>query len=204
MKKTKIGILISGRGSNMVSIAEHIKEHNVPGEIALVFSNVGDAPGLKKAEELGIGTVSFSHKGFPSRKEFDMAVASELDKRDVELVCLAGFMRLLSKWFVRKYSNRIINIHPSLLPAFTGLDAQEQAFDWGAKVAGCTVHFVDEKLDHGPIILQRTVPVLNGDTADELSRRILDQEHKTYPEAVELYCRGRLKVDGRKVQIKSK
>ncbi len=199
----KIGILISGRGSNMLSIIEHIKTHDVPAEVAIVFSNNENAPGLEKAKELGIDTAAFSHKQFSSRKEFDQAVAERLDEKGVDLVCLAGFMRLLSKWFVRHYHNRIMNIHPSLLPAFTGLDAQKQAYDWGVKVAGCTVHFVDEKLDHGPIILQETVNISNNDTADSLAEKILEKEHEIYPLAVELFCRGRLTIDGRKVYIEN-
>jgi phosphoribosylglycinamide formyltransferase-1 len=201
MNKVKIGILISGRGSNMVSIAEAIKRGDIPAEISLVFSNVPKAPGLEKAKKLGIETASFTHKGFSSREDFDYAVSVELDKRGVELVCLAGYMRLLSPWFVGQYKNRIMNIHPALLPSFPGLDAQSQAFDWGVKVTGCTVHFVDEELDHGPIILQEAVPVEENDTAESLAERILEVEHRIYPKAVDLFCRGLLTVKDRKVVI---
>jgi phosphoribosylglycinamide formyltransferase-1 len=202
MGKVKIGILISGRGSNMVSIAEAINHGEMPGEIAVVFSNVTDAPGIAKAGSLGLETVSFTHKGFKSREEFDRAVAAELDKRNVELVCLAGYMRLLSSWFVARYKNRIMNVHPALLPSFPGTDAQCQAIEWGVKISGATVHFVDDKLDNGPIIIQESVPVLASDDTKSLSERILEIEHKIYPKAVELYCRGLLKVDGRKVVIR--
>jgi phosphoribosylglycinamide formyltransferase-1 len=201
MNKVKIGILISGRGSNMVSIAEAVKRGNIPAEVSLVFSNMPDAPGLKKAENLGIETTSFSHKGFSSREDFDNAVSVELDKRNIELICLAGYMRLLSGGFVKHYKNRIMNIHPALLPSFPGLDAQKQALDWGVKVSGATVHFVDEELDHGPIILQEAVPVEESDTEESLEERILKVEHKIYPKAVELFCRGLLTVKDRKVVI---
>jgi len=201
MNKVKIGILISGRGSNMVSIAEAVKHGNIPAEISIVFSNVPEAPGLKKAKNLGIETASFTHKGFSSREDFDKAVSIELDKRGVNLVCLAGYMRMLSAGFVGHYKNRIMNIHPALLPSFPGLDAQSQAFDWGVKVTGCTVHFVDEELDHGPIILQEAVPVAENDTADSLTERILEVEHRIYPKAVDLFCRGLLTVKDRKVVI---
>jgi phosphoribosylglycinamide formyltransferase-1 len=201
MNKVKIGILISGRGSNMVSIVEAVKRGDIPAEVSLVFSNVPEAPGLKKAKNLGIETASFTHKEFPSREDFDKAVSIELDKRGVDLVCLAGYMRMLSNEFVEHYKNRIMNIHPALLPSFPGLDAQKQAFDWGVKVTGCTVHFVDKELDHGPIILQETVPVAENDTADSLTERILEIEHRIYPKAVDLFCRGLLTVKDRKVVI---
>jgi len=201
MNKVKIGILISGRGSNMVSIAEGVKRGDIPAEISLVFSNLPETPGIEKAKNLGIETASFTHKGFSSREDFDRAVSVELDKRGIDLVCLAGYMRLLSPWFVGQYKNRIMNIHPALLPSFPGLDAQSQAFDWGVKVTGCTVHFVDEELDHGPIILQEAVPVKENDTAESLTKRILDVEHRIYPKAVELFCRGLLTVKDRKVVI---
>ncbi|MBN2135371.1 MAG: phosphoribosylglycinamide formyltransferase [Acidobacteria bacterium] len=186
----------------MVSIVERLCSEKEPvGEVVFVFSNITDAQGLEKAKNFGIETLSFSHKIYSSRKEFDEAVASEIEKRDIDLVCLAGYMRLLSKGFIRKFRNRIMNIHPSLLPSFTGLDAQGQAFDWGVRYTGCTVHFVDEELDHGPIILQRTVEVLQDDTKESLTDRILEMEHQIYPEAVDLYCRDKLKVEGRKVSI---
>ena len=201
MEKVKIGILISGRGSNMAAIAQAVHKGQIPAGIAVVFSNVTDAKGIAKAEAFGIETVSFSHKGFKSREDFDRAVAAELDKRDVGLVCLAGYMRLLSPWFVNKYKNKIMNVHPALLPAFPGVDAQKQAVEWGAKVSGATVHFVDDRLDNGPIIIQESVPVFASDDEESLAERILEVEHKIYPKAVELFCRGLLKVDGRKVVI---
>lgn len=202
MGNVRIAILISGRGSNMVSIAEAVKRGDIPAEIALVFSNVTDAAGIEKAKNMGLETVAFAHKGFKSREEFDRAVAAELDKRNAELICLAGYMRLLSTWFVNKYKNKIMNVHPALLPAFPGTDAQRQAVEWGAKISGATVHFVDDKLDNGPIIIQEAVPVMEHDNEETLSRRILEVEHKIYPKAVELFCRGLLKVDGRKVIIR--
>jgi phosphoribosylglycinamide formyltransferase-1 len=201
-KKKRIAVLISGRGSNMVSIVENLRSAKEPaGEVVFVFSNIADAPGLEKAGSLGIETLSFSHKNFSSRKEFDEAVATEIENREIDLICLAGYMRLLSKGFIRRFRNRIINIHPSLLPSFTGLDAQGQAFDWGVRYTGCTVHFVDEELDHGPIIIQRVVEILQDDTKESLTHRILEMEHQIYPEAVDLYCRDKLKVEGRKVSI---
>jgi phosphoribosylglycinamide formyltransferase-1 len=202
MPKKRIGILISGRGSNMMSIMDTCERGEINGEIVLVVSNKKDAPGLEKAAQRGYETLFISHRDFPSREEFDKAVAEELEKRGVDLVCLAGFMRLLSDWFVRRFRNRIMNIHPALLPAFPGLDAQRQAVEHGAKISGATVHFVDEELDHGPIIIQRAVEVRNDDTDETLSERILKVEHQIYPEAVRLFCAGRLRVEGRKVVIR--
>lgn len=195
----RIGILISGRGSNMLALADAVKHGRIPNaEIALVISNVADAGGLGKASELGIPTFVHSHKGC-TREEHDRAMAAELRRHGVELICLAGYMRLLSPWFIREFENRILNIHPSLLPAFPGLDAQKQALEYGVKFTGCTVHLVDEELDHGPIVKQSVVPVLPGDTTETLSARILAEEHKTYTEAVALILSGKFHIEGRRI-----
>ena len=182
----KIGILISGRGSNMVALVDAVKSGEIPlSEVAVVISDKADAAGLAKARERGVETVVVERRG-RSRVEHDAEIISELTSRGVELVCLAGYMRLLSPSFVQAFPNKIINIHPSLLPAFPGLDAQRQAFEAGVKVTGCTVHYVDELLDHGEVILQKEVEVLDGDTVESLSARILEQEHTLYVEAVKL------------------
>lgn len=186
----KIGILISGRGSNMVAIADAVANGEIPlSEVAVVISDKADAAGLVKAAERGVETVVIERNG-RKRAEHDAEIISELNKRGVELVCLAGYMRLLSPDFVRAFPNRIVNIHPSLLPAFPGLDAQRQALEAGAKVSGCTVHYVDELLDHGPTILQREVEVRDGDTVEELSARILNEEHAAYVEALKMIAAG--------------
>jgi phosphoribosylglycinamide formyltransferase 1 len=186
----KLGILISGRGSNMVALADAVRGGEIPGsEVVVVISDKPDAPGLEKARERGIETLVVERGGRP-RVEHDAEIVEELKKRHVELICLAGYMRLLSKDFVAAFPEQIINIHPSLLPAFPGLDAQRQAFDAGVKETGCTVHYVDEHLDHGPVILQRTVEVLGADTAETLSARILAEEHGLYVEAVKLLVKG--------------
>ena len=180
----KIGILISGRGSNMVAIVDAVASGEIPAaEVAVVISDKADAAGLEKAREHGVATVVVERKGRP-RVEHDAEITGELRKRGVELVCLAGYMRLLSAEFVQAFPNRIINIHPSLLPDFPGLDAQKRAFEAGGKVTGCTVHYVDELLDHGEVILQRAVEVLDDDTVESLSARILEQEHRLYVEAI--------------------
>jgi phosphoribosylglycinamide formyltransferase-1 len=199
--KTRVGILISGRGSNMVSLLEGMRDGSIRGEPALVFSNVADAPGLAKAAELGVPTETLSHKGFKPRQEHEKRVIEILRRYEVELVCLAGYMRLLSPLLVGAFRDRILNIHPALLPAFPGLHSQKQALDYGVKVSGCTVHIVDEECDHGPIVLQAPVPVLDDDDEDQLSARILEQEHRLYREAVALYCAGRLRIEGRRVRI---
>lgn len=180
----KIGILISGRGSNMVALVDAVKVGEIPdSEIAVVISDKPHAAGIEKAKARGVDTVVVERRG-RIREEHDAEIIAELRKHDVELVCLAGYMRLLSKDFIHVFENRIINIHPSLLPAFPGLDAQQQAIDSGVKISGCTVHFVNEELDAGPIILQRVVEVNGEDTAETLSARILEQEHQAYVEAV--------------------
>jgi phosphoribosylglycinamide formyltransferase 1 len=180
----KIGILISGRGSNMVALVDAVQSGEIPdSEVAVVISDKPDAAGLAKAHDRGVDTVVVERRG-RSREEHDAEIIAELQIRNVELVCLAGYMRLLSKGFVHAFENRIINIHPSLLPAFPGLNVQQQAIDAGVNVSGCTVHFVNEDLDAGPIILQREVEVKDGDTAETLAARILEQEHGAYVEAV--------------------
>ncbi|MCO6511261.1 MAG: phosphoribosylglycinamide formyltransferase [Aridibacter famidurans] len=199
----RIGILISGRGSNMVAITRAVQEGKVPdSEVAVVISDKSAAPGLEKASALGVETAVVARKGRP-REEHDAEIVSVLKDKEVDLVCLAGYMRLLSPSFVREFPNRIINIHPSLLPSFKGLDAQKQAVDYGVKVSGCTVHFVDEELDHGAIIAQIPVPVLDNDTAEELSARILEIEHETYVEAVRKIAAGGFRIEGRRVVLGS-
>ena len=180
----KIGILISGRGSNMLALVEAVNTGEIPNsEIAVVISDKPDAAGLAKAASRGVETVIIERRG-RTREEHDAEIAAELDRRGVELVCLAGYMRLLSTGFVRAFPNRIVNIHPSLLPSFPGLDAQKQAIEHGVKISGCTVHFVNEDLDAGPIILQKAVEVRDDDTEETLSARVLEQEHAAYVEAV--------------------
>ena len=180
----KLGVLISGRGSNLKAIIDAIQQNRLDASIAIVISNRADAPGLDHARNAGIATLTLSHRDYPSREEYDRALVAELRKRDVEIVCLAGFMRLLSPVFVEAYENRILNIHPSLLPKYPGLHPQQQAIDDGATVSGATVHIVNTDLDAGPIVLQRTVPILPGDSAESLAARILEIEHQLYPEAI--------------------
>lgn len=196
----KLGILLSGRGSNFEAIADAVKSGRLPAEIAIVISNRADAPGLESARRRGLNAVLIRSRG-RRREEHDAEMVGALKQARVDLVCLAGYMRLLSPEFVRAFPNRILNIHPSLLPAFPGLEAQRQALEAGAKVSGCTVHFVDEHLDHGPIILQKTVPVLEGDDVHSLSARILEQEHIAYSEAIKLVLSGEVEVrDGRVIR----
>lgn len=196
----RLGILLSGRGSNFEAIARNIREGALDAEIAVVISNREAAPGLALARSLGLNAVSLPSKGI-DREAFDAQLVEVLQRAEVDLVCLAGYMRLLSPVFIRAFPQRILNIHPSLLPAFPGLDAQHQAFDYGVKVSGCTVHFVDEQLDNGPIIRQATVPVLAGDTAGALSARILEQEHRVYSEAIRIVLAGHYRIEGRRVII---
>jgi len=199
----KIGILISGRGSNMVAIVEAVQNGRIPdSEVTVVISDKKSAQGLERAKERGIETVVITRNG-RGREEHDAEIIGELKKRNVGLVCLAGYMRLLSCDFVRAFPDKIVNIHPSLLPAFPGLDAQRQAIEYGVKVSGCTVHFVDDALDHGAIILQKTIEVKDKDTAETLSARILEQEHVLYVEAVKCIAEGKVEIKGRKVLIKS-
>ncbi len=196
----RIGILLSGRGSNFEAIADSVAAGRVQAEIAAVISNRGEARGLEIARERGFEAVCIPSKGVP-RDEYDRLVANELKSRDVDLVCLAGFMRLLTAEFCNAFPMRILNIHPSLLPAFPGLDAQKQALEHGVKISGCTVHFVDPQLDAGPIVLQAAVPVLDGDTAESLSARILVEEHRIYSEAIAMVLAGRWRIEGRRVVV---
>lgn len=195
----RIGILISGRGSNMVALAEAVAEGRIPGaEIAVVVSDQRSAPGLNLAAARGIEALAIERRG-RTRAEHDREIVAALKERRVELVCLAGYMRLLSAEFVEAFRNRILNIHPSLLPAFPGLDPHRQAIEHGVKWTGCTVHFVDETLDGGPIVAQTTVPVLDDDTVETLSARILTEEHKLYAAAVRLVTSGEYEINGRRV-----
>ena len=201
MSKPKLGILISGRGSNMVAIIDAICEGRLDAEAAVVISNIESAPGLEKARELGITTVVIPRKG-RDREEHDREIISALKNHAVSLVCLAGYMRLLSSFFVNEFENRILNIHPSLLPAFPGVDAQRQALEAGVKITGCTVHLVDEQLDHGPIVMQRAVDVLDADTVESLSARILEQEHQIYPDAIARVLNREFRVEGQRTFIR--
>jgi phosphoribosylglycinamide formyltransferase-1 len=194
----RLGILISGRGSNFEAIADRVASGALDAEIAVVLSNRSDAKGLESARARGLNAVCLPSKGL-DREVYDQQLIDELQLHQVDLVCLAGFMRLLSARFVRAFAGRILNIHPSLLPAFPGLDAQHQALTHGVKVAGCTVHFVDEELDAGPIVLQATVPVHDDDTVEALSARILAEEHRIYSEAIALVLSGRYRIEGRRV-----
>jgi phosphoribosylglycinamide formyltransferase-1 len=194
----KLGILLSGRGSNFVAIADSIDAGRIPGaQISVVISNRPDAPGLATARQRGLNAVLIPSKG-KTREQHDREMVDVLQQNSVDLVCLAGYMRLLSPWFVQQFPRRILNIHPSLLPSFPGLEAQQQAFAYGVKVSGCTVHFVDEELDHGAIIVQKTVPVLDSDDEHTLAERILEQEHQAYSEAVRIVVDGENSVVGRR------
>jgi phosphoribosylglycinamide formyltransferase 1 len=194
-----LGILLSGRGSNFVAIADSIAAGRIPNaRIAIVISNREDAPGLETARQRGLNAFAIPSKGKP-REEHDREVVAALLDNKVDLVCLAGYMRLLSPWFVRQFPARILNIHPSLLPAFPGLEAQQQAFAYGVRVSGCTVHLVDEELDHGAIIVQKTVPVLDSDDEHTLAARILEQEHIAYTEAINIVLEGRFEITGRRL-----
>jgi phosphoribosylglycinamide formyltransferase-1 len=194
-----LGILLSGRGSNFEAIAKNVAAGRIPNaQISIVISNRADAGGIATAQRLGFTSAVIPSKG-KDREAHDREVAATLQRHNTDLVCLAGYMRLLSPWFVRQFPHRILNIHPSLLPAFPGLEAQEQAFAYGVKVSGCTVHFVDEELDHGPIIVQKTVPVLDTDDEHSLAARILEQEHIAYSEAINLVLAGKFTVLGRRL-----
>jgi phosphoribosylglycinamide formyltransferase-1 len=197
----RLGILISGRGSNFEAIANSIARKKLDAEIAIVISNRANAPGLDIARERGIPLRVIASAGL-ERDAYDKLLIEELQTHQVDLVCLAGFMRLLSASVIRAFPNRVLNIHPSLLPAFSGLDAQRQALGYGVRIAGCTVHFVDEFLDSGPIIIQSAVPVLEGDSVESLSARILVQEHLIYPKAIGYIADGRITVKGRRVSIR--
>jgi phosphoribosylglycinamide formyltransferase 1 len=194
-----LGILLSGRGSNFVAIADSIAAGRIPdARIAVVITNRSDAPGLETARDRGLKALVLPSKGKP-REEHDREVVTALIENRVDLICLAGYMRLLSPWFVQQFPRKILNIHPSLLPSFPGLEAQEQAFAYGVKISGCTVHFVDEELDHGAIVVQKTVPVLDGDDEHTLAARILAQEHAAYSEAISIVLEGKFEIIGRRV-----
>ena len=194
-----LAILLSGRGSNFVAIADNIEAGRIPGaRIAVVISNRADAPGLQIAQQRGLNAIHIPSKG-KARDQHDREVVDALREHKVDLVCLAGYMRLLSPWFVQQFPHRILNIHPSLLPSFPGLEAQQQAFAYGVKVSGCTVHFVDEELDHGAIIVQKTVPVLDTDDEHTLVERILEQEHIAYTDAINVVVDGNYEVVGRRL-----
>ena len=200
-----IAVFISGRGSNFLALLKNIEKGVLKNcQIAVVFSNNPNAKGLEYAAEAGIKTIVIPSKNRSDRAEYDKEIINALSEYNIDLICLAGYMRIVTQELVDAYKNRIINIHPALLPSFPGLHAQKQAIDYGVKVSGCTVHFVDGGMDTGPVILQKTVPVYDNDTEDTLSERILEQEHTAYSEAVALYAAGRLKVYGRKVEVLDK
>ncbi|HWZ53512.1 MAG TPA: phosphoribosylglycinamide formyltransferase [Candidatus Acidoferrales bacterium] len=203
MTKTRIGVLLSGRGSNFEALADSVAAGRIPNaEIAIVISNRENAAGIEKARGRGIAAEVIPSRGL-EREPYDKLVIAALAEKKVELVCLAGYMRLLSPVFVAAFRNRILNIHPSLLPAFPGLESQRQALEHGAKFSGCTVHFVDENLDAGPIILQSAIPIRDDDTPETLSERVLREEHRIYTEAVRIVLEGRYKIEGRRVLLTS-
>ena len=197
-----IAVLCSGSGTNLQAIIDGVKSGYIPARIALVVSDKADAFALERAKKAGIETLVLSARRFKSREDFDKEIVRNLKARNVELVVLAGFMRLLSSYFIREYRNRIMNIHPALLPSFKGTHGIKDALEYGAKVTGPTVHFVDEDLDHGPIILQKAVEIKEGDTEETLLGRVHAEEHRIYPEAVKLFAEGKLKVEGRKVRVR--
>ncbi len=205
-REVRLGILASGRGSNLQAVIDAIEGGSLSSRVAVVISNKRDAQALERARRHGAPDVFVDPKPFAGRpdgrEDYDHALLAVLHKHDVELVLLAGYMKIVTPVLINAYPDRMMNIHPSLLPSFPGLDVQQKALDWGVKVAGCTVHFVTDKVDEGPIIMQAAVPVLDGDTADTLSARILAQEHRIYPQAVQLFAEGRLTVEGRRVRIR--
>ena len=196
----RLAILLSGRGSNLEAIADNTTNGSLEAKIAVVISNRPEARGLEMARERAMNAVALPSRGM-DRETYDRALVDELRKCEVDLICLAGYMRMLSAGFVRQFPNRILNIHPSLLPAFPGLDAQRQALEYGVKISGCTVHFVDEYLDAGPILLQAGVPVLDRDTVESLSARILEEEHRIYSQAIRIVLRGDYRIEGRRVLL---
>jgi phosphoribosylglycinamide formyltransferase-1 len=203
VNKLKIAVLVSGRGSNLQAIIDNIEQGTLPAELAVVISDQADAYALERAKKHNIPASHVSAKGYRGKRdEYDALLVKELQQRNIDLVCLAGFMRIITPTLIRAFPNRILNIHPSLLPAFPGLHVQKKAIDHGVKFSGCTVHFVDEGMDTGPIIIQAVVPILDTDTEDSLSERILKQEHKIYSRAIQLFAEGRLKVVGRRVIVK--
>jgi phosphoribosylglycinamide formyltransferase-1 len=202
MNKVRIGVLASGRGSNLQAIIDNIEQGLLPAEIVVVISDQPDAYSLERARNYNIPAIHISAKGYRGKRdEYDALLVKELQKNNVELVCLAGFMRIVTPTLIKAFPNRILNIHPALLPAFPGLHVQKAALDHGVKFSGCTVHFVDEGMDTGPIVIQAVVPILDNDSEDSLSERILKQEHKIYSRAIHLYAEGRLKIYGRRVLV---
>jgi phosphoribosylglycinamide formyltransferase-1 len=199
--KIRVGVLISGSGTNLQAIIDRSESGELNAEVVCVISNKADAFGLKRAEKHGIAALHFDHRSYSGRQEYDTALADTLKSFNVDLVVLAGFMRIVTPVLLNAFPNRVMNIHPALLPSFPGLDAQKQALDYGAKISGCTVHFVDAGTDTGPIILQTAVPVLEDDNVNTLSERIHLEEHRLYPAAIKLFADGRLTVEGRKVRI---
>jgi len=201
VSSTVLGVLVSGRGSNLQAILDAIREGKINAKIGVVISDKKDAFALQRVKGLGIATEVIERKDFATKRQFEEALVNTLCEHNVELVVLAGFMRLLGSDFISAYPGKIMNIHPALLPSFPGLNAQKQAIEYGVKMSGCTVHFVDEGMDSGPIILQQAVPVASSDTAETLAARILEVEHVLYPRAISLYCKGRLTLNGRQVVI---
>ncbi len=200
-KRGRLAVFLSGRGSNFAALREAVAGGAIDAGIALVLSNKADAPGLLKAREWGLETLFLDPKAFASREDYDRDIIAQIDRRGIDLICLAGYMRVLTPALCDALKYRIVNIHPALLPAFPGLHVQQRAIDWGVRFSGCTVHFVAAEVDMGPIILQACVPVLQDDTEDALAARILVEEHRIYPEAVKLYFEGRLEVRGRRVFV---
>ncbi|MEE9517659.1 MAG: phosphoribosylglycinamide formyltransferase [Candidatus Adiutricales bacterium] len=201
MKKVTLGVLVSGSGSNLQAIIDNIEASRLSAEIKVVISNEPEAYGLVRAENHHIRTMVVNHRDYDSREAFDQGLVTALKENGVELVILAGFMRVITPTFLKAFHNRILNIHPALLPAFPGVHVWQEAIDYGVKFSGCTVHFVDEGTDTGPVIIQSVVPVLDDDDADSLSARILKQEHKIYSRAIQLFAQGRLEIEGRRVKI---
>lgn len=201
MKKLRLGVLASGGGTNLQSIIDRCADGSLTAEVAILICNNPDAGALARAAKFGLKTCCINHRDFTKRTEFEKKVVQQLREADVELVVLAGFMRIIGKNFLEAFPQRIINIHPALLPAFPGLHVQQQALDYGARFSGCTVHFVDDGVDTGAIIMQAVVPVLDNDSADDLADRILVEEHKIYPRAIQLFADGRLETDGRRIRI---
>ena len=200
-KRGRIAVFLSGRGSNFMAIREAARRGDINADIGLVFSNKEDAPGLGQAREWGLETLALSPKLFASREDYDRAIIGQLDERGIDLVCLAGYMKVLTPEFCEAFKHRLVNIHPALLPSFPGLHVQQKAIDWGVRFSGCTVHFVAAEVDMGPIILQAVVPLLQDDTEETLAARILVEEHRIYPQAVRLYFEGRIEVRGRRVFV---
>jgi phosphoribosylglycinamide formyltransferase-1 len=198
METINLGILISGRGSNLEAIIDACEKGQIAAKVAVVVSNKADALGLEHAKK---HKIPFAIESFSSKEEYEAAIIKALERQKADLVCLAGYMKIVGHTLLGKYKGRMLNIHPALLPSFPGLNAQKQALDYGVKISGCTVHFVDEGCDTGPIILQKVVPVLDDDTEETLSARILEQEHKAYPEAIDLVAQGKIKIYGRRVKI---